>query len=627
MAMPSAMRPTPPPPSANSAESTPLQRFVDDELMRAPLLFEQVLDGTLDALRKAMRMAAPGTLQVLLDLLQAVRAGRDRMSETFQRSLRQQMQQDLGRLGMTAHGAMLTHQTTPTSLSLVDEDEVSIDVELARTIQLIRDDTEYELHELRSFVTALAGDMHLPGETNPVRPEVFTRAWWTAAQTLPLSRRHQVTFLHHAAESLRQSLRLAYAAASSRLEELGVEPVSYRTMLRPGGLHRSRGLHTTYSPDLHGMRDRMIGMTLSPTASMRPEALQPAPPPAAWTPFPVLPTPPGPPDPDRSHAAASSADPARRSNDVRSSGVVRGLTPGRAPPGIPPAAQPAAPLPWREVAKAAITPLEKQSVELVSRLFDGMLTDERVPLDMRALLRRLHAPALRLALRDPTLVDDDKHPLWAFVHRLAYEAEMVPEATDPERGRLLKLGQAMIDRLAAEPDPHTGLFRWACEHLHDLLAQRLARRIALLASQIGTLQKLEDRLCSGVAPVSTLAGALDTPHLDTVPAELMGNPTNHAPLAGENPDAGEHWLATLQSGLWVRMFIDGRWVRAQLLWPGERREVWLFGDGASDCSWAVRRRALLAMRANGLIKLLRQRSLLRGAASRLQQQLQRTVGS
>jgi hypothetical protein len=618
---------------SSPASPTPLQRFVDDELLRAPLLFDQVLDGTLDALRKDIGMAAPGARAVLADLLQAARARRDDLAEYFGRSLRQQMQQELQRLNTTVHGALMAGPATRAALSLVDEDEVSIDVELARTLQIVRDAAEYELHELRTFISALAGDMHVSGDTNPVRPEVYAQAWWAAAQALPLSRSHQIAFLHHGANALGQALRLAYAGACSRLEELGVEPAAYRTLVLPAGSRRGgRGVYTTFSPDLHGMRERMIGVTQhSPTGSLRPDAPLPSLPPIppavdARAPAPVPPTAATRPAAD-DRAQGTTRGPSARAIEVRTIGDVRTVTPARAAP-RPSAPTPAAPppLPWREVAKSARTPRDRQSVELVSRLFDGIIADDRVPPDLQALLERLHSTALRLTLRDPGMVDDEKHPLWTFVNRLAHEAEMAPDAGDPERARLLKLAQATIDQLAAEPDPHPGLFRWAGEHLDNFLQQRLARRLSRLASQVGALQKLEDRLAAGAVGTSTLGGAFDTPQLDTVPSELMGTPTGHAPLSGERSDGIEPWLAALQPGHWVRMFIQGRWVRAQLLWPGERREFWLFGDGASDTSWAVRRRALVAMRENGLVKTLRQRSLLRSAAALLQQQLQRAVG-
>jgi hypothetical protein len=273
---------------------------------------------------------------------------------------------------------------------------------------------------------------------------------------------------------------------------------------------------------------------------------------------------------------------------------------------------------WREVAAQASSPMDRQSVELVSRLFDAMARDDRLPGDVKVLLARLHGPAMRLVLRDSsTLEQEGRHPLWRFVNRLAYEAEMAPDSGDPERASLLRLAQATVEQLCAEPEQNAGLYRWAGERLDSFLQKRLARRITRVASQIGALQKLEDRLSAGQPAPSTLSGTLDVQQLDTVPADLFPQGVPPAPA----PQAGDDWLDALRPGDWVRMFMGGRWVQAQLLWPGERREIWLFGDGASDATWAVRRRALMLMHSESLIKGLSQRSLLRSAAQRVQQQV------
>ena len=154
------------------------------------------------------------------------------------------------------------------------------------------------------------------------------------------------------------------------------------------------------------------------------------------------------------------------------------------------------------------------------------------------------------------------------------------------------------------------------ERLDVFLQQRLSRRCATVASHIGALQNLEDKLCAGQAVNSTLHGTLDVPQLDTVPAELMHEmqPAITAPL-------DDAWLDDFRPGAWLRMFLQGHWVHVQLLWPGERREIWLFGDGASDATFAVRRRALVAMRNARLLKGLTQRSLLRRAAEMVQEQV------
>ena len=96
------------------------------------------------------------------------------------------------------------------------------------------------------------------------------------------------------------------------------------------------------------------------------------------------------------------------------------------------------------------------------------------------------------------------------------------------------------------------------------------------------------------------------------------------PDANARTDA-QTWLDSLVPGDWVRLFLQGRWVHVALLWPGERREIWLFGDGASDATWAVRRGALLMLHDAKLGKKLKQRSIVGTAAVRVQSQMAGTL--
>jgi hypothetical protein len=536
-----------------------LRQFIDEELLRAPLLFDQMVDGTLDATRKALPGMSPMERGVAGELTQSLLSRRGRLAEYFVHSLKEQVQTEIAR-----RGAPLAHTPRPqapsSTLALVDEAEAAVDVELSHTIKTIKDTAEYELRELQTFVSALVGDMDVSRDHNPLGAESYARALWAAAHALPLTAVHRVTFMRHAGPALAQVLRRAYAAATSRLEQLGVEPAAYRTLIVPSGSRRGgRGdsPFTTFSPDLHGMRSRMTPSWDTPSRQV-----------------------------DLSYEGQAGDE---RLRQIR----------------------------FKEIALAAATPLDRQSVELVSRLFDAIDGDHRIAQDVRGMLAKLHAPAMRLALRDPALLDDETHPLWVFVNRLAYEAEMSPDAGDPERARLLRVGLTSIEQVAAQPEQGASHYRWASERLLAFLQQRLGRKLQSVASQVGALQKLEDRLCASSTVPSTLHGTLDVPQLDTVPAELMGEPPAAlAPQSGAGP-----WLESLEPGDWLRIFMQGRWLQVQLLWPGERREIWLLGDGGSDATWAVRRRALLMLHDAALFKRLKQRSVLRSAAYRVQQQV------
>jgi hypothetical protein len=251
-----------------------------------------------------------------------------------------------------------------------------------------------------------------------------------------------------------------------------------------------------------------------------------------------------------------------------------------------------------------------------------MMADDRLPADAGLVIARLHNPALRMTLRDASLLDQVDHPLWRFINRLVFEAQMTPDSHDPERVQLLKLANGTAEQLGAESEQDTKLYRWACDRLESFLQKRFLRRLSAASSHIGALQKLEDKLAGGHIALSTMHGMLDVPQLDTVPAELM---QTGAPLPGSRADA-ETWLDGLLPGDWVRLFLQGRWVHAALLWPGERREVWLFGDGGSDATWAVRRGALLMMHGARLAKRLKQRSIVSSAAIRVNHQMVATHG-
>jgi hypothetical protein len=548
------MRPLP----GSARPSAALLQFVDDEMLRAPLLFDQLAEGAADRIGKQMPLLAPLQRSATAELLQSLNARRATLADLFTRSLREQVQAELRGRPLASLGRPGLQDAQMTTLALVDEDEVAIDVELAHTIELVKSVAEFELRELQTYTAALVGDMDVTRDHNPFRAETYARALWSAAQGLPFARGFQVQFMRHASEPLAALLRQAYAASVSRLEQQGIEPAAYRTVILPAGARRAFGMDTTYGPDLHQVREVL--------STVEPAGLAAPPPTAHATPGPTVPTVP------RSATAAGQ----RRPTAVTSAPPLR---------------------------------IDARSAALVERLFEAIRGDQRVPPDVLVLILRLQPAALRLAQVDADRLADEAHPLWTFVNRVAYEAEMMPRSTDPERMRFLRLAQETIGHMAAEPQQTASLYIWGCEKLESWLRQRLARRCSAAASQIGALQKLEDKLLASQYEPTTLNGALDVPQLDTVPASLL---PEEAPRL-DNHDTQE-WLDALEPGTWVRLFLQGRWVQAQVLWPGERRELWLLGDGATDETWAVRRRALAQLYETNLLKSLTQRSLVRRAA-------------
>jgi hypothetical protein len=539
--------------------SPAFNQYIDDELLRAPMLFDQLAQGAVDQLRRNMVGLGAADRSAISDLLKNLNVHRARLAQIYTNALRDQATQDRTRQGapepLAAAALPAPLGSRAPALALVEEDEVAVDVELSHTVEYIKTHAEHELRELRSYVAALVGDIDVSADHNPFRPEVHARALWAAAQSLPASPGWRMNFMRQATGPLAAVLRQSYAAASSRLEAMGVEPASHRTVITTSGARRSAGVEQTYTPDLYRMRETMLARP-DEGAPLRYEGQQ---------------------------AGAKRRDT------------------------------------WVEVAQQAPNRLDRQAIELVGRLFDAIATDERVPADVALLIGRLHSPAMRLTLRDAGVLDQQSHPLWRFIHLVTYEAEMAPDAADPERRRLLRLAQQLIDQIAADPDQRTPVYRRAVAAVEEFLRQRLQRRLTGTATQVGALQKLEHQLLDGGdGGPDTIGGAVDLPVMD---AGSAGDVDGDDPPGAADPNAASKWLVTLDVGTWVRLYLGGRWVHAQLLWTGERGEVWLFGDGASDATWAVRRGALLRLHAAARAKTLAMRSLLGRAALKVQQQV------
>ena len=555
-----------------------LLRFADDELLRVPLLFDQAVDGAIAHMTQGLRDLSPAERAMAADLMTKVQAQRRHMGDYYLRSLKQQVAQALSRDPLAAAAA--PRPAAPLALSLVDEGEVAIDVEISHVIETIRSEAEYELRELQTFTAALVGDMDVARDHNPFRPETHARALWAAAQALPMTRGHQLAFMRHAARPLAQGLRKTFAAASSRLEANGVEPASHRTLILPSGSRRNRPASPegSFTPDLLSIRDAMPVQPLAHTQPPAPTSLD--------------------------------------SLLVQADAQLRGL-----PPETRPADFDALRAQTRRALVAnAATPVDQQVVELVSRLFDGILADPALAPDIRLLLARLQAPVLRVALRDPKTLDKEGHPVWLFADQVAFYSEILPpvNGADRERERVLRHLQGLVEHVIGEGEQTAQLYLWALERLRRQEQQRLEQRRNAEAAHIDTLQGMEDRFAAAARVPASLPGTIDVGQLDTVPAELIDT----AQAARRTPGASsQDWLAAQNAGVWLRLFMQGRWIHAQLLWQGTRGEITLLGDCDSTTTWAVRRGALLTLHSEGLLSTLVARSLVRRAAKRIMRQM------
>ena len=169
-----------------------LAEFVEQELRLAEPLF----GGLVDAVLKQWRNEAPSRLAGDMDALRVLHLHR----QDFVRHATQSMIDQTQR--RTPRAPAPIAKPGRLELSLVDDDEVTADIEIARVVERANVELEDPLRELRTYTSALVGDVNTARDTNPLRPEVWVRALMAAARSVPISRAMQLGLLRSAAAPL-----------------------------------------------------------------------------------------------------------------------------------------------------------------------------------------------------------------------------------------------------------------------------------------------------------------------------------------------------------------------------------------------------------------------------------------
>jgi len=516
-----------------------LQDFIAEEMLRVPMTLDLVIDAVHQRWRERLPSQGRGSG---IDPARVLQQHRRELTARAVAALHKSAHDDLrllqpGSRPTPPSGDKAGPRAAPLapvpSLALIDEADVAVDIEIARCTHAVKLQAEVALRELQPYTSALANDTNVSRETNPFRPERMVRALWDGLQVLPMARPLMTAFLQDAAQPLATTLQRAYAAACRRLEDQGVEPASYRTIVTSGSTPWGQTTVRYQVPDdLQVLRNSMP----MPLSNLPPPAPQPG--------------------------AAETASTAR----TGSSGP------------------------------------DPQLIELLARLFEAIQGDLRLAPETVALMQRLQPTALRVALRDPSLLDRYDHALWRFMDQLAHDIALCPPS---QKMRLLGLGRNLVDHLThAEPRDSHG-FAWALERL--LAAQRHTLNQAIAAAR-PTIDKLE-RIAADQAAATTRSMPLDIATLDTVPAALLAetSASTGSGLSGAGLPPG--------ATLWVHLQGERRTLVS--LWQDRKQELALLREPATEQLFAVHQRAIARLQTEGLAHHFSVRSLVRRSAEKV----------
>lgn len=541
-----------------------LQAFIQHEQRLAEPLFEALLDAVLEQWRNQ----PPGRSAADLDAPRLLMLHRADFVRHAAASLREQVQRG-------SQPPVAAPRTGRLELALVEDDEITTDIEIARVVERAGSELESEVRELRTFTSALVGDINTSRETNPLRPEVWVRALMAGARSIPISRATQTAFLRAAADPLIRAVRDTYLAACQWLQAQGVVPAAHRTVVNEG--------QTIELTD--AMRARRELERPAPSTTGEAAYAQ-----SAWV-VPVGQTP--------THSVQGLL---QRVEQGLAAGAPRYVA-GQPVAGVVPV------VPIRIVSVGAVAAQQGDhgSVERLSQLFDAIMADRRLPRDCLPLLSRYYPGALRHALAHPSTIHDADHAMWRFVDHLAFL--MHTRAVGDVQANLA-FGQSLVDQIAANPALEPRHFESAIARISVHERQRFARAVAAAADDIAELTHFSRHAATGFGP--SLPQALDAGRIDDPVTTQRRRTDDGKPVTPTRPEA---W----RPGVWLTLFLRGQWRRALVLWRGPEGGPWLMLDATEARHWAVRRQSIERLAQEGLARELLPRSLLRDAFDRVGQ--------
>jgi hypothetical protein len=211
------------------------ERWRDLVLASVPLLASEAAQRALEQLQgSALGNAVAGDRSHIGSVLPLLRPGPHGLAAALSAALRQQLRDEFTRplhhepCARAGARAVPIHQ-----LTLVDDQQIEEDIEVARVIQLVDTAAELDLRELRALCATLRSASAAVPEVVPLRPDVVARALSRALHGLALSRDARLLALRVVGKALAERLTALAREHARELRSWGVEPLPYQLRVTP----------------------------------------------------------------------------------------------------------------------------------------------------------------------------------------------------------------------------------------------------------------------------------------------------------------------------------------------------------------------------------------------------------
>ncbi|MDI1260578.1 DUF1631 family protein [Aquabacterium sp.] len=643
-----------------------MKKHLDAMLAGGPLVAQQVIDATALRLRDSgATMALATDRQHLFEVLEALQIHQLALTTAFGCDIKAEIesasQVQVNAVRLPAGPLRLE------DLTLMDEDQAEKDIEISRTIQLIDLKAEWELRELQALTATLLGETVLRLEANPCRPMVYARALSRAAHDLRVSKASRGMFLRTAGFAMADVLRDVYGDACRRLKSWGLQPLEFRSaaIVRAG---TTPEVDLTQPDALLSLRERLPkrSATDEPPQQQTVELLSRL--------FEQILA-----DP-RLQSSVKDVIGRLQASVVRVALTDPTLMSSHEHPAwslINQIAAHASDHPQFSDSRGSafmefVEPLiERLAVEAApsAALYEGALSDVQAFIDREDETQLQHSQAAVKALAEaeqrqtlmPLLRQQVMHQLQSaelsetlrrfltgpWVEVLA--RTMVSQGTDnPHTQALVGTVDELLwslERPASELDRDEvrqrlpslverlkmgmemiGLPQTERDHVLDDLMRAHSRRLrgapagseAKTATPQDLVQQMRDEVLDDDQEQGADSWTQDTSvgALPTVPMALGG-----AEEDGRVKAAAQRWLQTLTKGVRCKLFLQGQWVTAHLLWRSDNGEFFMFTSSLAGGMHSMTRRALERLRIEGLATTFVELSLMQRAVDSVLQDL------
>lgn len=140
-----------------------------------------------------------------------------------------------------------------------------------------------------------------------------------------------------------------------------------------------------------------------------------------------------------------------------------------------------------------VATIDEDTIDLVGMLFEFILEDRNLPVDMQVLLARLQIPYLKAAILDRKMFAHRQHPARRLLDGLAEQAKSWSEESDRDR-RLYEKVKVIVEKLLHEFDDDMGIFDRLLidlQQFHDINKRRSELAEQRVAESARGREKLE----------------------------------------------------------------------------------------------------------------------------------------